>query len=380
MHKVSIVRCDSYELKKLYAAIGEAIRLAGGLGVVKGMRIVLKVNAVSRKAPERHATTHPRVIEAVARYLVERGACVVIGDSPGGFYNERVLQALYQTCGIEQAALNAGAALNYDTSAVSVSIPKGVRLKTIDVCKYLLEADAIISLGKLKTHCMTGFSGVVKNMFGAIPGTLKLDYHYKSPHLDDFADCLLDIAECVKPAFSILDGIIGMEGDGPTAGVPREVGVLIAGRDAHAVDIAGIRVAGMEPDSVCTVRSAMRRGLCPPDAGIEVAGERIEDVAVSNYRRATPHSIDILEMKMPAWLARMLRRLVTTRPVPSRKKCVGCGVCGEYCPAQAICMVKGLPHIDQSRCIKCYCCQELCPKEAMLAKKPLLLRLTNGRR
>ena len=101
---------------------------------------------------------------------------------------------------------------------------------------YLAKADAIIDLCKLKTHGMMGLTYAIKYFFGSIPGTVKPEFHYRYPRAEDFANVLVDLYEYSKSRLCICDAVVGMEGNGPTQGTPREIGCLIASRNGHMID------------------------------------------------------------------------------------------------------------------------------------------------
>ncbi|MGI6168655.1 MAG: DUF362 domain-containing protein [Christensenellales bacterium] len=382
--QVALVRQDDYELETLEQAIERAFSLLGGMDdlVRPGMTVALKVNALLRKHPDQHATTHPAVVAALARALGKRGARVVIGDSPGGPYNSAYLRSVFDKCGFFAAAKDGGAEVCLDTDTVVLENPAGVLLRQVEVCGYLQRADVVFSLAKLKTHGMVGYTGAVKNMFGAVPGALKVDYHYRFPKVSDFTNCLVDICGAVAPVFSLIDGIWAMEGDGPSAGTPRKVGALVASRCPHSADIIGASLLGMDCSFVHTLKHAAQRGIVAPDYAVDVVGEAVETLAVGDFKMATPHSMDVLDRRLgrfPPFVRSAARRLLLTRPQLDAGLCIGCGVCMEACPPKVIRMRNAKPVIDRSLCIKCYCCQELCPKAAMRIKRPLLLRLMQGR-
>ena len=114
-----------------------------------------------KKKPEAFTTTHPAVIEAVAKQVRALGATAVIGDSPGGPFTPALVHGVYRTCGMEQAAENAGAVLNEDFEQVTVYEEKSVVLRQMQICRYLTQADAVIDCAKLKTHGLTQYTGAV---------------------------------------------------------------------------------------------------------------------------------------------------------------------------------------------------------------------------
>ena len=186
-YDVALAACKSYEDAEVSAALETAVTAAGGLDwVTPGMRVALKLNLVSAMKPEEAATVHPAVVCALVRMLQARGAHVVLGDSPGGLYNAAHLQRVYDVTGL-RAAEALGAELNGDFSVCSVSYPEAVQARSFTETAYLRNADAIIDVCKLKTHGMMGMTNAVKNFFGIIPGTMKPEYHYKYPKIEDFA-------------------------------------------------------------------------------------------------------------------------------------------------------------------------------------------------
>ena len=141
---------------------------------------------------------------------------------------------------------------------LEISNPDAKRLKSMQIIKIAREVDFVVSAAKLKTHGMMTYTGAVKNLFGVIPGLVKADYHLRLNSVDNFADHLVDICEAVKPVFSIIDGIDGMEGDGPSAGEKRHVGLIMASDSPYALDEVASSIIGIEPMMVPTVRAAKR--------------------------------------------------------------------------------------------------------------------------
>lgn len=104
----------------------------------------------------------------------------------------------------------------------------------------------------------------MKNLFGTIPGTVKVEYHYRMPELERFSAMLVDVCQYVNPAFTIMDAVWGMEGDGPSAGDPRHIGAILASRSPYALDFAAAGLILSDPTAICTIRRAMERGIGPP--------------------------------------------------------------------------------------------------------------------
>ena len=163
------------------------------------MNIAVKVNLITMMKPESAATTHPALLCALVKLLRERGATCVIGDSPGGPFTGAYLSRVYAATGMRRTEA-LGARLNADFTAKTASFPEAKKLKSFSYTAWLDGCDAIINFSKLKTHGMMGMSAAVKNLFGAIPGTIKPQLHFVYPDTRDFADMLVDLNEFFKPA------------------------------------------------------------------------------------------------------------------------------------------------------------------------------------
>lgn len=374
---VSAVRCQSYDVSEVEKAIDSTFVNLGGIDqfVSKGDRVFLKLNLIIKKDPKEAATTHPAVVEAVVRKLISKGATVVIGDSPGGPYNKAILQNLYRVCGIEKVAEDTGAELNFDCSYKEYNYTDGVATKKLTLIEPLMNCDKVISISKLKTHGMTLYTGAVKVMFGTIPGLTKAEYHFKMPDIKDFSNLLVDICQVTKPELSIIDGVYGMEGDGPTAGSPVKSNIILASKSPYDVDIAGAHVMGIDPFDVPTIQRAIERGLSEKSIDhIQVVGEKLDDFK-KQYKTPNTKHINFIEGKFPKPIERFLNRRLSPKPVFVKDICVGCGKCKEACPPKAIEMVNRRPKVDFDKCIKCFCCQELCPKKAVEVKRSFIANI-----
>lgn len=372
---VALVGCPSYTQAEVDAAVQRAFDLLGGLEqwVRPGMTVAIKANLLMKKKPEGFTTTHPAVIEAVAKQVRALGARAVIGDSPGGPFTAQAVRGVYRVCGMEQAAQNAGAALNDDFEQAEVFNEQAVLLKQMQLCRYLTKVDAVIDCAKLKTHGLTRYTGAVKNLFGCIPGTVKVETHFRMPALKDFSQMLVDLCETVKPVVSLIDAVEAMEGDGPSGGDKRMMRCLIASASPYAADVVGGRLMGLAPEEVCTTQRAIERGLIDP-AQVEVLGEAIERYIAADYVVPEVHDGKSLPRMAPACVMALLEKWMKPKPVFLHKKCVGCGDCFQNCPPHAISMQKGCPQADLDKCIRCFCCQELCPVQAIRIKRNRLLK------
>lgn len=380
MADVSIVRCSSYDEAEVVEAMRTVLEPIGGLDWVQpGMKIAVKANLVTFMKPESAATTHPSVLIALVKMLKARGADVIVGDSPGGLYNAAFVNRVYAATGMKRVE-EAGAQLNRNFGEAHVEFPQAKVAKEFTYTAWLDEADAIIDFCKLKSHGMMSMSAAVKNLFGTIPGTLKPEYHFKYPDERDFADMLVDLNEYFKPRIAIVDAIVGMEGNGPTAGKPRKIGVLMASESTYNLDLVCAEVIGVTMNDVPTIRAAHERGLCPAScAELEIAGD-LEAVKIPDFKNILSHR-GLQFQGSGGFISKLTGKVIgvalQSKPDVSKGDCVGCGVCAGICPAHAIQIKDKLPKIDRKKCIRCFCCQEFCPKGAMVVKRPIIAKMLN---
>ena len=373
---VSIVKCSGYD--KCREAIDKALSLIGGIGryVKPGSRVVIKPNLVSKKRPDSAVTTNPDFVHAVICAVEEAGGIVTIAESPGEPYTKPRLMSLYAACGMNKAIEGTKAVLNYETGFREAEHPAGHTIKKMPIIDPILDADVIINLPKLKTHVMTSYTGAVKNLFGVIPGNHKAELHFRLDDRTAFCSMLLDLCERVAPTLSIMDAIVGMEGNGPTSGTDRFMGLVMASADPYALDMVGCSVIGYDPMEIETVRQSRERGYIPAAVGeLDIRGESIDTVMIPDVVKPETHFNLLKTANLPSWLNRLLVEKLSTKPRFEYKSCVSCGECARCCPPKAIKMDSGRPVIDKSKCIRCFCCQELCPKSAVTVKRPLLNRL-----
>lgn len=374
-YDVAVVRCKTYDVEAVKPALEEAVNAVNGLDFVKsGMKIIIKPNLVSFKKPDAAATTHPALLEALVEMLLARGADVTIGDSPGGPHSLPLLNRVYAATGMDRLE-KLGAKLNRNMNEKTVDFPEGKVLKNFTYTEYLDEADAIIDFCKLKSHGMLGMSAAVKNLFGTIPGLKKPEVHYKFQNDAEFADMLVDLNEYFKPRLAICDAVVGMEGNGPTAGTPRQIGAIIASKSTYYADVVGAELIGMNIDGLPTLQAAYERGFAPASSkNLRVYGD-IRALTVDDFKAPPVRGLSF--MRKGNVLHFISKAALEHKPTLKKRLCAGCGECARMCPAKAIEMKNKKPHINREKCIRCFCCQEFCPRAAMVAHRPLAAKVMN---
>ena len=335
-----------------------------------GERVAVKVNLLRGAPPEKAVTTHPETLRCVLRALKDAGAEPFVADSPGGPNGPAKVARAYKMSGIADVCAAEGVQIvDIEDDRVQLEAPHGRLYRSFPVGKAFLDADAIVQVGVLKTHQLMRLTGGVKLTYGVIPGLAKAHLHVKAQRREHFADMLLDLHLAVRPRFTIIDGIVAMEGQGPGSGTPKELGSLFAARDCVALDVALADRTAHERRSVYTVAASARRGLVDLDDPYHLAGDPVEpDPTFRPVRRD-------MQGLLPAPLHRVARNLITARPrLVDPGACIRCNECAAICGTRAIAMGP-LPEYDDSACVRCYACTEVCPTAAIDNVSPLLVRL-----
>jgi uncharacterized protein (DUF362 family)/Pyruvate/2-oxoacid:ferredoxin oxidoreductase delta subunit len=380
MSNVSIARCPSYDPDQVRAALEEVLAPLGGMSsfVSEGQRVLLKVNLLSKAEPDRAVTTHPELVRALIRSVKAAGGIPLVGDSPGGPSTAGFVNSVYRASGMTRVCEEEGVELlDFTAECVRVPNPQGSLYGSFTLARPAVDCDVLITVPKFKTHGFMMFTGAVKNLFGCVPGLEKATYHLRVPDRDDFGSMLVDLLLACKPALAVMDAVVGMEGEGPAGGEPRQIGALLASADCVALDVVASAMAGLDPMEVYTNRAAARRGLGPTSVDeVDVLGERWVDFAPAGF--ALPAK-DI-SSKMPSWFAPRMRSWITPRPYLEQPPgCTQCRKCEQSCPVNAIEVGAGGPGFDYETCIRCYCCQELCPEQVIGLRVPPLARVFTRR-
>ncbi|MFH1191413.1 MAG: DUF362 domain-containing protein [Candidatus Omnitrophota bacterium] len=380
--KVSVIKCDSYKPVKVELAIRSAVNLLGGITnfIKPGSGVLVKPNLLMSKPPECGITTHPEVVRAVIHLLKEIGCKIVVGDSPSvwGKQSENV-EEVYEITGIRKVAQEEGVKLiGFDRRRMRDKFPLTAAL---DECDYL------INLPKFKTHEFTLITGAIKNLFGLVSGTYKTELHKNYFAPADFAKILVDIYQEARPALTIIDGVLAMEGDGPaTSGKTRPLNLLLAGSDCVALDTVMAKIMGITQGEVLTTKEAALRNLGESQLSrISIEGEDIDKLNIrpfilpKNSAKAT---------NLPPIIKKIFKSLVRYYPYSLHLKCTRCGHCVNVCPKSCIVLSaanrggsavlhggkKNGVRFDYKKCIACFCCQEACPAAAIKVKKSILAK------
>ncbi len=353
--KAFIDKCEDYE--SCQNVIEEAFSELGGIDkfVSSGETILLKPNLLQGSEPSESIVTHPDFVIGVIKALEEKNIDIIVGDSPGGPMSERRMKKVYDKSGYLRIEDETNARLNYDTETKVLKHDGRVK-KSFKFLKVAHEVDGIINLPKLKTHSLTVFTGAVKNHFGLINGLTKSAYHGQFKKLNDFGKVLLDISDAAETRVSLMDGIWGMEGNGPSSGAPINLQAIIGAEDPLVCDHAACKTVGIPTKKVPTL--------------LESDYEEEEIKYLNRPPSFFETDIDYPSGGSTPWwapdiLADLFSNFYLDRPTLEKEKCIQCWKCEEICPNDAIKMKSYGPKISWFNCIRCYCCAEVCPKDAL---------------
>jgi uncharacterized protein (DUF362 family) len=278
---VSLIRATSYDRAQLRHSIETLLEPLGGMAafVKPGDRVLLKPNLLTGARPTKECVTRPEVVYCVAQMVQAAGGKPFLGDSPAF-----------------GSALGVATANGYLPVIEELKLPvvemKGKRYETVSedfnhllLSKEAMEADVVINLPKVKSHVQLTVTLGTKNLFGCVPGKMKAWWHMEAgKDRERFGRMLVETARAINPNLTILDGIIGHEGNGPSGGEPRELGVLGASANVFALDRALVDILQIDPSSVPTIVASQHLGLCPDIADIEFPHLRPEELAIADWK------------------------------------------------------------------------------------------------
>ncbi|MCP2731705.1 DUF362 domain-containing protein [Limnofasciculus baicalensis] len=304
MSTVSLIRADSYSRQKLRSSLETLLQPLGGIGafVKGGDRVLLKPNLLTAARPGKECITRGEIVYCVAQLVQEVGGKPFLGDSPAF-----------------GSARGVAAANGYLPMMEELNIPivefHGHRYQTLSnnfnhlrLCKEAMDADVVINLPKVKSHAQLTLTLGVKNLFGCVPGKMKAWWHMEAgKDALRFGEMLVETARAINPQLTIVDGIIGHEGNGPSGGEPRQLNVLGASSDVFALDRAMVEILNLDPTQVPTLAAALKLGLSPNIDTIEFPHLKPEDLKILDWK--LPDALMPIDFGMPRVLRSTFKHL-----------------------------------------------------------------------
>jgi uncharacterized protein (DUF362 family) len=281
MSQVSLIRANSYQLSELRPSLERLLQPLGGINsyVKSGDRVLLKPNLLTASRPGNECITRKELVYCVAQLVKEAGGKPFLGDSP----------AFGSAKGVAKAN-------GYLPLLEELDIPirefHGQRYSTesenfhhLRLSKEAMEADVIINLPKVKSHLQLTVTLGVKNLFGCVPGKMKAWWHAEAgKDVQRFGEMLVETAQTIDPDLTIMDGVIGHEGNGPSSGEPRNLGILGASRDVFALDRAMVEILAVNPLAVPTVAAQIRLGYDTPISEIDFPLEHPQQLRITDWK------------------------------------------------------------------------------------------------
>ncbi len=375
--KVVVQQCFEYDLEIVKEKVRKAFdELYVWDKINSQSRVFIKLNCLGPFAPEMAVTTHPVVLQAVIQLLKEKTNNIIVGDNPA----TRDIIYTLKKCGLMPIIIDEKVQIFNPTVLTKITNSNPHLYHTFEVTKEMIDVDVLINIPKLKTHTLAYMTCAEKNFFGLIYGLNKSAWHVKASNPLEFGEAMNDLYGAFIEAWKnkmvvhLCDGILGLEGEGPSSGgIPKKANVLLASYDAIALDRIACEVVHLDYKKLYINQIAHEREYGQGDINkIEIIGDSLnlfDEIKFLAPKDSLSHiGLKILRFKF-------LRNLLLEHPKISSKECIGCNECEEICPGKALDKGKP-PHLKRVKCIRCWCCAEVCPKNAIYkSKRPLLGRL-----
>ncbi|MGI8936500.1 DUF362 domain-containing protein [Leptolyngbya sp. BC1307] len=281
MPSVSLIRAETYEIEALHQHLVALLAPMGGIEhfVKPGDRVLLKPNLLTGARPTKECTTRSEIVYCVAKLVQAAGGNPFLGDSPA-FGSAR---GVAEANGLLEWANKADLPIE-EMHGQRYPI-ESAEFDNLLLSREAMAADVVINLPKVKSHVQLTVTLGVKNLFGCVPGKMKAWWHMEAgKDSDRFGTMLVETARAIAPELTILDGIIGHEGNGPSGGEPRALGVLAAADNVFALDRAMVEILGVAPERIPTLVASQRLGLCPQLSAIEFPLMQPADLKIADWQ------------------------------------------------------------------------------------------------
>ena len=291
---VSLIRADSYELESLQNNIAKLLAPLGGMAAIvkMGDRVLLKPNLLTGARPGKECTTRPELVYVVAQMVMDAGGKPFLGDSPAFGTAKGVALANGYLPWIEKLNLPI---IDFHGQRYQTL---GEEFNHLLLSTEAMEADVVINLPKIKSHMQLTLTMGVKNLFGCVPGKMKAWWHMEAgKDSARFGQMLVETARAINPALTIVDGIIAHEGNGPSGGEPRQLGVLGAASNVFALDLAIAHLLKVDPSIVPTIAACQRLGLCGDLDSIDFPLLQPDELQIDDWR--LPDTLMPIDFGMP---------------------------------------------------------------------------------
>lgn len=379
MQNVYLKRCTNYDVIKIQEHFQEALHvlLIDPKKYLQNKRVFIKVNTVGAFSPESAITTHPVFVQAMIRTLKMFTDDITVGDNPATKDSTVALKKSK----IYEIVLKEGAKVYSNKDTMFLYNTQGKYFNQFEVSASMMDCDVLINLPKLKTHALTYMTCAQKNLFGIIPGLSKAKWHVKASSPSAFGEMINDLYQAIlnhfenKTILHFCDGILGLEGEGPsTGGTPKPANAILASTDAVSLDYMAGKIIKADLSKLFISKIATKRKLGPDIKSIHITGDTLQsfdDIAFQMPKNTEGiPALKLLKIKG-------IRNILLEHPKVNTNICIKCGECAKICASSAMTIEKGhFPILQSNACIRCWCCQEVCPVNAITkTKRPLIGRI-----
>lgn len=376
MHQVFLKQCQDYDVTEMMNHFNEALHhiIDNPKKALTNKTVFIKVNTVGAFSPEQAITTHPLFVQAMIRTIKQYTDDITVGDNPATKDSTVALKRSK----IYDIVIAEGAKVFDNKETVTIFNPNGKFFNHFEVSLPMVAADVLINLPKLKTHALTYMTVAQKNLFGIIPGLSKAKWHVKASSPSAFGEMINDLYQAITHHFEdklllhFCDGILGLEGEGPsTGGTPKYANAILASTDAVALDYVAAKIVKADLLKIFLSQIATKRKIAPHPDSIRIVGDKIELFENIQYKMPI-HTEGIPALKLLK--IKQIRNILLEHPRIHENVCIQCGECAKICASEAMTFEKGhYPKLKTRACIRCWCCQEVCPVNAISkTRRPIL--------
>lgn len=376
---VILRKCEEYDFNKIKEIVREAFIKFNVIDkITTETNVFIKLNCVGPFNEEMGITTHPLFLKAVLQIVKEKTNKILVGDNPA------VKEIIYtmEKCGLYKVIKEENVEVFNPKIFTHITNHNPKLYSHFEVSKQMIDADVLINLPKLKTHSLAYMTAAQKNFFGLIYGLNKSSWHTKASNPLEFGEAINDLYGALlenfktKTILHICDGIIGLEGEGPsTGGRPKKANCVLSSLDAISLDRVALEVAHLDYSRLFINQIGAKRNYGEADLSkIEIYGNTLEDFKDVQFL-APRDSLSIFGLRFLR--IKLVRNILLEHPFIEKSKCIRCGECTRICPAKAMTIkAKEFPKLESTICIRCWCCAEVCPQNAIFkTNRPLIGRI-----
>ena len=338
-------------------------------------KVFIKLNCVGPFSYEMGITTHPIILDVVLKIITKYTNNIVVGDNPA----VRDINFTLKKCGLLEVIKKYNVSILKGNDVITIENKNAKTYNKFEVSKEMIEADYLINLPKIKTHSLAYMTCAEKNFFGLIYGLNKSAWHTKANNPLDFGEAINDLYGAFLNCYNknniihIADGIVGLEGEGPsTGGFAKSANAIIASSDAISVDTVACFVCGLDYNKLFITQIGAKRGYGEGDINnIKLIGNNLNDF--NDIKFLAPRD-SLSNIGLRILQIKFFKNILLEHPKINKDKCIKCGECTRICPVKTMQIKnKKYPTLKPINCIRCWCCQEVCPQNAISkTNKPLL--------